>query len=89
MPGKRKEKWLKETYEPALKRSPERAKFNLTSGIVVQPLYSADDLSGTDLEESPGYPGVSFRAGHPAHHVPRPSLDDAAIFRLRLGGRVK
>jgi methylmalonyl-CoA mutase, N-terminal domain len=57
MPGKRKEKWLKEIYEPALKRSPERAKFNLTSGIEVQPLYSDEDLSGIAPEESPGYPG--------------------------------
>jgi methylmalonyl-CoA mutase N-terminal domain/subunit len=57
MPGKRKEKWLKETYEPALKRSPERAKFNLTSGIEIQPLYTSEDLPDADLAESPGYPG--------------------------------
>ena len=57
MPGKRKEKWLKETYEPALKRSPERARFNLTSGIEIQPLYTAEDLPGLDPAESPGYPG--------------------------------
>jgi methylmalonyl-CoA mutase N-terminal domain/subunit len=57
MPGKRKEKWLKETYQPALKRSPERAKYHLTSGIEVQPLYTGEDLAGLDLEEIPGYPG--------------------------------
>jgi methylmalonyl-CoA mutase N-terminal domain/subunit len=57
MPGKRKQKWLKETYGPALQRSPERARFLLTSGIEVQPLYDAEDLGGPLLEESPGYPG--------------------------------
>ncbi len=57
MPGKRKEKWLKEIYEPALKRSPERAKFNLTSGIEVQPLYTPEDLPGPDPAEAAGYPG--------------------------------
>jgi methylmalonyl-CoA mutase N-terminal domain/subunit len=57
MPGKRKQKWLKETYEPALKRSPERARFSLTSGVEVQPLYDAEDLAGAAPEESPGYPG--------------------------------
>jgi methylmalonyl-CoA mutase N-terminal domain/subunit len=57
MPGKRKEKWLKETYEPALQRSPERARFSLTSGLEVQPLYTPEDLAGTDPEASPGYPG--------------------------------
>ncbi|MGD0795965.1 MAG: methylmalonyl-CoA mutase family protein [Dehalococcoidales bacterium] len=57
MPGKRKQKWMKETYEPALKRSPERARFSLTSGIEVQPLYDSEDLAGAAPEESPGYPG--------------------------------
>jgi methylmalonyl-CoA mutase N-terminal domain/subunit len=57
VPGKRKKKWFEETYEPALKRSPERAKFNLTSGIEIQPLYTDEDLPGIDPAESPGYPG--------------------------------
>jgi methylmalonyl-CoA mutase N-terminal domain/subunit len=58
MPGKRREKWEKEVLEPALKRFPERrTSFNLTSGMEIQPLYTADDVAGTDPEESPGYPG--------------------------------
>jgi methylmalonyl-CoA mutase N-terminal domain/subunit len=57
MAKQRKKKWLEETYEPALKRSPERAKFNLTSDIKVQPLYTSDDLEDTDLDTTPGYPG--------------------------------
>ena len=56
--SQRKEKWEKETLEPALKRFPERQKnFKLTSGMEVKPLYTPDDLSGIDLEEDPGYPG--------------------------------
>jgi methylmalonyl-CoA mutase N-terminal domain/subunit len=57
MSGKRKAKWLQETYEPAVKRSPERSRFSLTSGIEVQPLYTGEDLAGINMEESPGFPG--------------------------------
>ncbi len=56
--GKRKEKWEKETLEPALKRFPARQPdFKLTSGMEVKPLYTPDDLTGVDLEQEPGYPG--------------------------------
>jgi methylmalonyl-CoA mutase N-terminal domain/subunit len=58
MPGKRKEKWIKDVLEPALKSFSERQpKFTLTSGTEIQPLYTSDDLQGIDLEESLGYPG--------------------------------
>jgi len=58
MPGKRREKWEKDVLEPALKRFPERQpEFNLTSGIKIQPLYTAEDLQNADLEDTPGYPG--------------------------------
>jgi methylmalonyl-CoA mutase N-terminal domain/subunit len=58
MPGTRREKWVKDSLEPALKRFPERQpKFELTSGIEIQPLYTPEDLTGVDLEETPGYPG--------------------------------
>jgi len=52
---KRKQKWLKDTYQPSIERSPERAKFNLTSGMEVQPLYTSEDVE-PDLEESLGFP---------------------------------
>ena len=58
MSSQRKEKWEKETLEPALKRFPERQKnFKLTSGMDIKPLYTPDDLSGFDVEEETGYPG--------------------------------
>ncbi|MGD0779562.1 MAG: methylmalonyl-CoA mutase family protein [Dehalococcoidales bacterium] len=58
MPSKRKEKWEKEVLKPALKRFPERQpSFELTSGMAVKPVYTAEDLAGIDLEASLGYPG--------------------------------
>jgi methylmalonyl-CoA mutase N-terminal domain/subunit len=58
VPGKRKEKWVRDVLEPSQKRFPERQpEFNLTSGMSIKPLYSPEDLEGIDLEESPGYPG--------------------------------
>jgi methylmalonyl-CoA mutase N-terminal domain/subunit len=58
MPASRREKWEKETLEPARQRSPERRPdFHLTSGMEIMPLYTPGDLEGVDLEETPGYPG--------------------------------
>jgi methylmalonyl-CoA mutase N-terminal domain/subunit len=58
MPGGRRQKWEKEVLGPAKRRNPERrAEFKLTSDIEIKPIYTADDLEGTDLEETPGYPG--------------------------------
>jgi methylmalonyl-CoA mutase N-terminal domain/subunit len=58
MPIRDKQEWVKSVLEPALKRFPERqARFNLTSGTEIQPLYTSEDLQGIDLEESLGYPG--------------------------------
>jgi methylmalonyl-CoA mutase N-terminal domain/subunit len=58
MPPSRRQKWQKETLEPALKRLPERQEgFKLTSGMEIKPLYTPDDLAGSDPEVSPGYPG--------------------------------
>ena len=54
----KREKWEKEVLEPALSRFPERQPdFKLTSGMEIRPLYTPGDLAGTDLEETPGYPG--------------------------------
>jgi methylmalonyl-CoA mutase N-terminal domain/subunit len=59
MSSKRKEKWEKETLEPALKRFPERQpSFELTSGLPVKPLYTGDDLQENDYEEAVGLPGI-------------------------------
>ena len=58
MPPRRKEEWLKNNYQPSIRKSPEdRADFKLTSGIEISPLYTGEDIRGVDLEESLGYPG--------------------------------
>jgi methylmalonyl-CoA mutase, N-terminal domain len=51
---RRAHEWLKEVYA----RQPERdALFTTVSGEEVKPLYTEDDLAGTDAERDIGYPG--------------------------------
>ena len=58
MSGKKKEEWLRDKYQPAIEKSSEHlSDFKLTSGMEIEPLYSAEDISGIDLDESVGYPG--------------------------------
>jgi methylmalonyl-CoA mutase N-terminal domain/subunit len=58
MPSKSRSQWEKEALEPSRKRVPERQKrFETTSGIEVKPLYTPEDLDGSDYNEKVGYPG--------------------------------
>ena len=58
MSGKKKDEWLKNKYQPAIGKSPERQPdFRLTSGIEISPLYTGEDIQDIDPEESVGYPG--------------------------------
>jgi len=51
-------RWRETTYRRAKERFGEREQtFATTSGIEIQPLYSADDLAGVDVESALGYPG--------------------------------
>ncbi len=51
-------KW-KEQYEKTISRFPERKKeFKTTSGYVVKPFYTPEDIAGQDYEQDLGYPGV-------------------------------
>jgi methylmalonyl-CoA mutase N-terminal domain/subunit len=51
---RRAHEWLKEVYA----RQPERdALFTTISGETVEPLYTEEDLTGTDHERDIGYPG--------------------------------
>ena len=57
MSGSRAE-WEKSVLEPALERSPERQeRFETSSQIRLDPLYTSDDLVGWDEQERLGYPG--------------------------------
>jgi methylmalonyl-CoA mutase N-terminal domain/subunit len=53
-----RDKWERETLEPALERSPERTpSFTTISGHPINRLYSPEDLSGIDLARDVGEPG--------------------------------
>jgi methylmalonyl-CoA mutase, N-terminal domain len=51
-------RWERETLEPALKRSPERAQtFTTISGRPIERLYTAEDVAGIDYARDIGHPG--------------------------------
>jgi methylmalonyl-CoA mutase N-terminal domain/subunit len=53
-----KERWERETLQPALTRFPERrTAFTNTSGIEVRRLYTPDDLGESDYGRDLGFPG--------------------------------
>jgi methylmalonyl-CoA mutase N-terminal domain/subunit len=62
--GRRKADWERETYAKAKAKAPERRNpFTSFSGREVEPLYTADDLSGGDgrpfdADRALGYPGA-------------------------------
>src|SRR5688500_14188171 len=52
-----KREWREKTYEPAVKRSPEReAAIETSSGQTVEAVYGPDDLDDSYLEQL-GFPG--------------------------------
>jgi methylmalonyl-CoA mutase, N-terminal domain len=54
-----KDRWHRETLEPALKKSPERAAiFTTISGRPIERLYTADDLDGLDYGRDINDPGA-------------------------------
>jgi methylmalonyl-CoA mutase N-terminal domain/subunit len=54
-----RQRWWRETLEPALARSPERTdRFTTISGRPIACLYTADDVAGLDYERDLGDPGV-------------------------------
>ena len=53
-----KQRWQRETLEPALKKSPERApSYTTISGRPIDRLYTAEDLEGIDYARDIAYPG--------------------------------
>src|SRR5712691_115578 len=64
-----KQRWERDTLEPALARSPERtAVFTTISGRPIERLYTSDDLDGIDYARDIGGPGeVPYTRGiHPS-----------------------
>ena len=57
--GTAKERWERETLEPALKKAPERAaSFTTISGHPIGRLYTADDVADVDPVQDIGTPGT-------------------------------
>jgi methylmalonyl-CoA mutase, N-terminal domain len=53
-----KQRWERETLQPALKKGPERAQsFTTISGRPIDRLYTADDLAGIDYQRDINDPG--------------------------------
>jgi methylmalonyl-CoA mutase N-terminal domain/subunit len=53
-----RERWQRETLEPALKKAPERAQtFTTISGHPIDRLYTADDIADIDTASDVGAPG--------------------------------
>src|SRR2546428_11802720 len=64
-----KQRWERETLEPTLKKSPERAQsFTTISGRPIDRLYTSDDLNGIDYARDIANPGEYpyTRGIHPA-----------------------
>jgi methylmalonyl-CoA mutase N-terminal domain/subunit len=54
-----KARWQHETLEPALKKSPERARsFTTVSGRPIEPLYTVEDVEDVDYVRDVNNPGV-------------------------------
>jgi methylmalonyl-CoA mutase, N-terminal domain len=54
-----KQRWQRETLEPVLQRSPERAtSFTTISGWPIERLYTAEDLAGSDYARDIAQPGA-------------------------------
>lgn len=52
------DKW-KDQYDKTVSKFPERRKpFKTTSGYVIKPFYTPEDLPGFDYEKDLGYPGI-------------------------------
>ena len=54
----KKQRWLGDVYGAAIKKHPERkARFSTLSDEPIEPLYTADDLEGFDIDRDLGFPG--------------------------------
>jgi methylmalonyl-CoA mutase N-terminal domain/subunit len=74
-----KQRWQRETLEPALKRSPERATaFTTISGWPIERLYTAEEIEGVDRARDIAGPGV-----FPYTRGIHPSGYDGKIWTMR------
>ncbi|MFI5271569.1 MAG: methylmalonyl-CoA mutase [Ktedonobacterales bacterium] len=73
------EEWRDTTYRHAKQKSGERAaEFTTSSGIAVQPLYTAEDLAGWNPRAALGYPGE-----YPYTRGPQPTMYRGRLWTMR------
>ncbi len=74
-----KSEWTEKTLDPSLKRFPERQeRFITSSEIPVAPLYTPEDLEGSDYNEKVGYP-----AEYPYVRGPQPTMYRGRLWTMR------
>jgi methylmalonyl-CoA mutase N-terminal domain/subunit len=79
MSSKNKDEWQKTTLEPSLKRFPERQeKFETTSGIPINTVYTPEDLDEFSYLDSLGYPGE-----HPFARGIQPTMYRGRLWTMR------
>jgi methylmalonyl-CoA mutase N-terminal domain/subunit len=77
---KDKQRWLREDYAEAKERFAERdALFETLSGIPVDPIYTADDLTSLDEATDLGYPGA-----YPYTRGVQPSMYRGKLWTMRM-----
>lgn len=79
MPGKSKQEWQETTLASSLKRFPERQeRFETTSGIWIDRVYTPEDLEGFDYGAALGYPGE-----YPFTRGIQPTMYRARVWTMR------
>ena len=79
--------WRRTQLDPLLaKKGAWKKDFTTISGMEVNPLATPADIANLDFERDLGLPGeYPYTRGMQPDHVPRQSLDDAPVRRLRHG----
>ncbi len=79
--------WRRTQLDPLLaKKGAWKKDFTTISGMEVNPLATPADIANLDFERDLAFPGqFPYTRGVQPDHVPRPSLDDAPVRRLRYG----
>ena len=73
------DRWIKDTYEQATSKRPERKEsFTTISGEEVKPLYTPADVEGLDYTEDLGFPGE-----YPFTRGVRPSMYRGQLWTMR------
>ena len=75
-----RDRWKRETYEPFVRKSPERpVRYESLSGIPIQPLYTPEDSAARDYDAEVGHPGE-----YPYTRGVYPSMYRGRLWTMRM-----